>query len=92
MSPLDAFWHLINLFAVAALTGAIAAAGAKLLWWRALRGVHWYRLALAASGACAGVTLGGLLLFGADGRIATYAAMPVACAAALWWQGWRGAR
>ena len=61
MSVADAFWHLLNLFATAAMTGALAAAGAKLLWRRTLASVPWHRLALWAMAACSVVTLGGLL-------------------------------
>ena len=87
MSVADAFWHLLNLFATAAMTGALAAAGAKLLWRRTLASVPRHRLALWAMAACSVVTLGGLVVFGQDGRMATYGAMALACAAVLWWRG-----
>jgi hypothetical protein len=32
----------------------------------------------------------GLVAFEHDGKMATYAAMVVACALALWWRGFRG--
>jgi hypothetical protein len=32
----------------------------------------------------------GLVVFERDGRMATYAGMVLACAAALWWAGFRG--
>lgn len=92
MSVADAFWHLLNLFATAALTGLIAATGAKLLWWRMLASVPWNRLALWAMATCSVVTLGGLVVFGQDGRMATYGAMAAACAAVLWWRGFRRLR
>ncbi len=87
MGPLDAFWHLSNLFLVPLALGALAAALAKLLWRRELAAVSWHRLAGPACGVCAAVVLAGLLLFGSDGRIATYAAMVAACAITLWWRG-----
>jgi len=87
MGPLDVFWHLTNLFLPALALGALAAALAKLLWRRDLAAVPWKRLAAPASAACAAVTLAGLALLGRDGRMATYAAMVVACAFTLWWQG-----
>lgn len=87
MGPIDAFWHLTNLFLPALLLGAVAAALAKLLWWRALAGVRWRRLAWPAAAAAASVVLLGLVLFGRDGRMATYAGMVLATAAALWWRG-----
>ncbi|MFM7505876.1 MAG: hypothetical protein ACKO3M_04820 [Rubrivivax sp.] len=40
MGPLDAAWHLANLFLPALMLGAIAAALAKLVWRRQLAGVR----------------------------------------------------
>ena len=87
MGPLDALWHVMNLFLVPLALGALAAALAKLLWRRELAAVPWRRLALPASGACALVVLAGLVVFGRDGKMATYAAMVTACALTLWWRG-----
>ena len=89
MGPLDLFWHLLNLFAVALLFALVATAGAKLIWRRALAAVPWRRLLLASGGAAAAVTVAGLLVFGRDGRMATYALMVVAVALALGWAGFR---
>jgi hypothetical protein len=88
MGPLDALFHLGNLFVPALALGALAAALAKLLWRRELAAVTWRRLALPASLVCAGVTLAGLVALGRDGKMATYAAMVAACALTLWWRGW----
>jgi hypothetical protein len=87
MGPLDALWHLLNLFGPALGTGLIAAVLAKLLWRRDLKAVPWRRLALWGCAAAAGVTLAGLVVFGRDGRMATYGAMVAAIALALWWRG-----
>jgi hypothetical protein len=87
MGPLDAFWHLTNLFLPALCLGAVAAGLAKLLWRRELRAVPYRRLAGPASAACAAVALAGLVLSGRDGKMATYGAMVVACALMLWWRG-----
>lgn len=89
MGPLDAFWHVANFFAPAFGLGAIASLLAKLLWRRALAGVPLSRLVKASVAAVAGVTVLGLVAFGRDGTMATYALMVIACAAALWWAGWR---
>ncbi|MEO8299749.1 MAG: hypothetical protein ABI574_18280 [Burkholderiales bacterium] len=95
MGFLDALLHLFNFLLPAMGLGAIAAALAKLLWRRELRGARWSRLALWASGASA-LALGiGLMLWGRDGRMGTYAAMALAAALALWATGFglrRGAR
>jgi uncharacterized membrane protein len=87
MGPIDAFWHLSNLFLPALLLGALAAALAKLLWRRELAGVPWRRLATVAAAAAAAVVLLGLVVFGRDGRMPTYAGMVLATAGALWWRG-----
>ena len=87
MGPLDALWHVANLFLPALGLGALAPALAKLLWRRELAAVRWLRLAAPACAACAAITLAGLVVFGRDGKIATYAAMVTVCAVTLWWRG-----
>lgn len=87
MGPLDALWHLVNFFAVAVLMGMIAAALGKWLWRRELAAVGWRALALFGAAGASLAVIGGLVLFGRDGRIGTYAAMVVACALMLWWRG-----
>ena len=87
MGPLDALNHLLNLFLPALALGLLASAGAKLLWRRELSAVAWRRLATLACAASALVALGGLVLFGRDGKMATYGAMVVVCALTLWWRG-----
>lgn len=87
LGPLVAFWHLLNFFAPALGVGLLAAAFAKLLWRRELKSVGWKRLALSAMAGCALVLIAGLVVFGHDGKIATYAAMVGVCALTLWWVG-----
>ena len=86
MGPLDALWHVGNLFVPALGLGALAAALAKLLWRRELATVTFQRLAGPACAACAATVLVGLVLLGRDGKMATYALMVVVCALTLWWQ------
>jgi hypothetical protein len=87
MGPLDALWHITNLFLPALGLGALAPALAKLLWRRELAAVRWRALAVPACAASAAVTLAGLVLFGRDGKMVTYGAMIAACALMLWWRG-----
>ena len=89
MGPLDVAWHLLNLIAPALGLGLLSSTATKLIWRRALAAVAWRRLLLASGGAAAGVTLAGLVVFGRDGRMATYALMVLAVAAALGWTGLR---
>lgn len=83
MGPLDALWHLLNLVAPAVGTGVVASLIAKLLWRRELKGASWLRLSLWASGASSLALLAGLLVFGRDGKMASYGAMLLACASSL---------
>jgi hypothetical protein len=87
MGPLDALFHLVNLLLPALGLGLIASALSKLLWRTALQGVTWRRLATWACGGALLALLGGLVVTGRDGRMATYAAMVLAAAAGLWWAG-----
>ena len=86
MGPLDAVWHLINLFVPALGLAALAALAVKLLWRRELKSVSWRRLTTPAALVCSATTVGGLVAFGQDGRMATYGAMVVLCALTLWWR------
>ena len=92
MGPLDATWHLLNFFAPALGMGLIAPSLCKLLWRGTLRGVPWLRLAGWTTAASAVALVGGLVVFGRDGKMATYGAVAVATALALWWCGFRRSR
>jgi hypothetical protein len=87
MGPLDALAHLAGFFVVPLALGALAALLARALWRRDLAAVPWRRLAAAACAASVAAALAGLVIFGGDGRMATYAAMVVASAMGLWWRG-----
>jgi hypothetical protein len=87
MGPIDALWHVLNLFLPAAMLAALASALAKLIWRSELRSVAWWRLCKVTALAAGGVTLAGLVLLGQDGKMLTYAGMVLASAAALAWAG-----
>jgi hypothetical protein len=89
LGPIDALWHLLNFFAPAIGVGLLAPMFAKLLWRRDLKVVTWRRLSVWTTGCCAAVLIAGLVLFGHDGKIATYAAMVATCALTMWWIGFR---
>jgi hypothetical protein len=61
------------------------------VWRSELRAVRWSRLAGWSAAAAAVVLVAGLVVFGRDGMMATYAGMIVASAGALMWAGF-GAR
>ena len=90
MGPLDALWHLLNFFAPALGIGTLAPAIAKLLWRRRLTSVSWRSLAGWATGSSVLALIAGLVVFGRDGRVATYGLMVLGSALGLWWAGFRG--
>ncbi len=92
LDPISAIWHLTNFFMPAIAVGSMTAALAKLLWWRDLQSAPWTRLAVWASVASALALIAGLVVFGRDGKMVTYGAMLLACAAALWWAGFGAKR
>ncbi len=85
----QALWHVAGFFVQSVVAGAIAAGLAKLVWRRRLAFVPWWRLALQAAAAMAAAAVAGGVAFAQDGRMATYAAMVVSAALALWWFGLR---
>jgi hypothetical protein len=87
MGPLDALWHLANFFAPAVGMALITTALAKMLWRHELASAGWGRLLGWSAAAGAAALIGGLVAFGRDGRMATYAALVVSTALALWWAG-----
>ena len=92
MGPVDLLWHVLNFFAPAVGMGVIAPLLAKLLWRRALAGASWKRLVGGVTAALAAVLVVGLVVFGHDGKMATYGAMVLASALTLWWLGFGAAR
>ena len=87
MSPLDGLWHLLNFVAPALGVALVAASLAKMAWRRELAPVSWRLLVLSAAVAGVLALLAGLLVFGRDGKMATYGALVVATALTLWWIG-----
>ena len=75
LSPLDAFWHLSNLFAPAWSVAALMALGAKLLWRRELKTRSWQNLTLWGGVGGSLALLLALLLLGRDGKMAGYGLM-----------------
>jgi hypothetical protein len=88
MEPIDAFWHVVHLVLPGVLTGMVAAGISKLLWRSELRQVPWLHLTAWASSAGVLSLIGGLMVFGQDGRMATYALLVLSTAIALAWAGW----
>ena len=91
MGPLDLLIHLLNFVAPA----LVLAPGVALLshWFMGKRppARAWYAQAAINFVATSLVLVAGLWFFGRDGKMATYAALVVACAASQWLGGrhWR---
>ena len=85
MSPLDAFWHIANLFAPAWGLAALLAVAIKLTWWREAKPLRWWRLwGWGAAGGVAAVLIS-LVVLGRDGRMAGYALLVLGVAVPQWW-------
>lgn len=87
MSPLDAFWHLLNFFAPAAFIGLFTASAAKLIWRHELRNLGWRALLAWAIVPAIAAAVVGLVITGRDGTLLAYAAMVGAAASGLWIAG-----
>lgn len=92
MSAADFLWHAVNSFAVGLMFALVVATGAKLAWRARLRGVAWWRVCLAVAATACAMTVIGALVFGRDGRMATYGLMVLAGAGVLGWLGRAGRR
>lgn len=92
MGLLAALNHLLNFVAPAAAVALLLVAGARILMrkrpsalsWRAQAAIHFIV-------GCA-VLVAGLVVFGRDGKMLTYAALVLACASSQWLlaRGWQG--
>jgi hypothetical protein len=87
VGPLDAFWHLLNFFAPVFGIGLALPLVAKLVWRRELSGVRWRHLARWTTGLSALAWMVALVVFGKDGRMASYGVLVAAGALSLWWVG-----
>jgi hypothetical protein len=84
MDAVQQVWHAVNLLLLPCGLAAIHASICKLVWWRELGRVGWWRLALWCAAAALAVDLGGLAWTGHDGSMWTYGAMIVALALTTW--------
>jgi hypothetical protein len=85
MSPLDAFWHVANLFVPAWGLAALLALSIKALWRQQARALRWLRLwAWGGLGGTAAI-LAALALTGRDGSMAGHALLVLGVALPQWW-------
>lgn len=85
MSPLDAFWHVANLFAPAWIVAALVAGAAKLLWRRPLKSLSWLKLFLWGAGGGSLAVIMALVLTSHDGKMIGYGLMLVGISLPQWW-------
>lgn len=87
MGPLDTLNHLLNFFAPAAAMAVLVALGSRILRWKSgSNHAAWAQFAIQL-GVGSAVLLAGLVVLGRDGKMATYAALVVACATCQWCLG-----
>ncbi len=85
MSPLDAFWHIANLFAPAWGLAALLAVAIKGLWRREAKSLGWRKLWGWGSAGGALAVIVSLVLLGRDGRMAGYALLVFGVALPQWY-------
>ena len=92
MGPLDIANHLLNFVAPAAAVALVLVLGGGLIGSRSpLAMAWWVRLGILFAVGVA-VLAAGLVVWGRDGKMLTYAALVLACATCQWvlGRGWRG--
>lgn len=91
MGPLDLLLHLFGFVLPALVVGVLLAVFARILMPKVPSAPVWWAQAAINSGVGVLVLLAGLVVFGRDGKMATYAALVVAMASSQWvlLRGWR---
>lgn len=91
MSPLDLLNHLINFTLPAVAMGVMMPLFSRLLW-RKVPVKRSLKTQMATTTlACLAVLITGLVVFGNDGKMATYAGVVLAAGLCQWWyqRGWQ---
>jgi hypothetical protein len=91
MAPLDLPDHLLNFVAPAFSVGFMCAALGRLAMRRAPGAPAWWVQGAINFAVGVAVLAAGLIIFGRDGKMATYAALVAACGTSQWLVagGWR---
>jgi hypothetical protein len=84
MGPLDLANHLANFFLPALAVAALLVAMSRFSKRKMAGTLSWWAQLAIVFVAGAVVMAGGMLLLGPDGKMATYAALVVACATVQW--------
>ena len=91
MGPLDLLNHLLNFVAPAAFVAAVLALAGRVVVRRSGKGLSVWKTGLIGFAVGVLVLAGGLVWFGRDGKMATYAVLVIACATSQWilGRGWQ---
>ncbi|MCJ0765073.1 hypothetical protein [Variovorax terrae] len=91
MGPLDLFFHLSNFVAPALGVAALSVLAARFFGGKQAYVRAWWSQLAIVFVVNAAVLLAGLWFFGRDGKMATYAALVLACGTSQWLllRGWR---
>ena len=84
MAPLDLFNHLLNFVAPAFAVGFLLALSARLAMRKTAKALSWWLQGAINFIVGVAVLASGLVIFGRDGKMATYAALVLACATSQW--------
>ena len=91
MGPWDAFNHLLNFAAPAAAMALLLALSGRFLGSKTPVALSWWARAAMVFVVGVAMLAAGLLVWGRDGKMLTYAALVLACATCQWVlvRGWR---
>jgi hypothetical protein len=84
MGPLDLLNHVLNFVAPAAFVALVLALGGRLVASPSGKLPRWWVLGLLNFAVGCTALAAGLFFFGRDGKMATYAALLLACATSHW--------
>ena len=85
MNALDLMNHLLNFAAPSLAVGLLLALAGRYVFSRRARAHALWLQVLVNSAVGVAALLGGLWLFGNDGKMASYAALVLCCASSQWW-------
>ncbi len=85
MNALDLLGHALNFAAPALGVGLLLALGGRYVFSRQARRHGLWVQVLVNAGVGLAALLAGLLVFGNDGKMASYAALVLCCATSQWW-------
>ncbi len=91
MGPWDAFNHLLNFVAPAAAMALLLALSGRIFGSKTPLALTWWARAAIVFVVGVAVLVAGLVVWGRDGKMLTYAALVLACATCQWVlvRGWR---